>query len=292
MTEQSKIYILFDSHRQPQLLKVLAKFLNPDVSNYYKLKSVVGEILKHDTKDDAVFCKLSAFSKNKQIHSTQSTSDSNISWCEKRAANRAKEVLNELKNNCENFFNFVCHNYMDIGCGDGNISKAIGSALNVDSNKIVCIDKNQWLQNSFNHQKLGVTSVVITENEKLPFEDRSFDFITALQSLHHMKDLDHKLSEISRLLKTNGYFVIREHDCDSKLTSYLIDIEHCAYEMLLKQPPNLNFTNDYYANYLSLPKWNSTLAKYKLKCISKNLKLIPGKNPTNYFYAVYQKQID
>lgn len=45
---------------------------------------------------------------------------------------------------------------------------------------------------------------------KLPFEDNSFDLITCFGTLHHIPNVSFVLSELVRVLKSDGYLLIRE----------------------------------------------------------------------------------
>lgn len=58
-------------------------------------------------------------------------------------------------------------------------------------------------------QKRGITAVQSNiEKEPIPFETETFDFIICDSILEHTLNPKHLLSEIYRLLKPNGYFVL------------------------------------------------------------------------------------
>jgi len=44
----------------------------------------------------------------------------------------------------------------------------------------------------------------------LPFPDNNFDLVTCLSALHHIPNVSFVLSEISRVIKPNGYLLLRE----------------------------------------------------------------------------------
>jgi ubiquinone/menaquinone biosynthesis C-methylase UbiE len=44
----------------------------------------------------------------------------------------------------------------------------------------------------------------------LPFDDNSFDLITCFGTLHHIPNVSFVISELVRVLKTNGYLLLRE----------------------------------------------------------------------------------
>ncbi|NLN84716.1 MAG: class I SAM-dependent methyltransferase [Candidatus Cloacimonetes bacterium] len=50
----------------------------------------------------------------------------------------------------------------------------------------------------------------------LAFEDASFDLVTLFNSLHHIAELDKALSEMMRVLKPGGRFLISEMYCDGQ----------------------------------------------------------------------------
>ncbi|WP_298900371.1 bifunctional demethylmenaquinone methyltransferase/2-methoxy-6-polyprenyl-1,4-benzoquinol methylase UbiE [uncultured Psychroserpens sp.] len=59
-------------------------------------------------------------------------------------------------------------------------------------------------------------SMVIGDSENLPFEDSSFDAITVAFGVRNFENLEKGLSEIFRVLKPNGTFVILETSVPTK----------------------------------------------------------------------------
>jgi len=47
-------------------------------------------------------------------------------------------------------------------------------------------------------------------NGNLPFNDNSFDLITCFGTLHHIPNVSYVISELIRVLNTDGYFMLRE----------------------------------------------------------------------------------
>ena len=56
--------------------------------------------------------------------------------------------------------------------------------------------------------RFGKENQLIAEN--LPFEDKVFDVVIAKDTLHHFSDAEKALSEISRVLKPGGLFIVSE----------------------------------------------------------------------------------
>jgi len=52
----------------------------------------------------------------------------------------------------------------------------------------------------------------------LEFEDNSFDTVCISHSLHHLDHIDKVLTEMKRVLKKNGYFILQEMYCDGEQT--------------------------------------------------------------------------
>jgi demethylmenaquinone methyltransferase/2-methoxy-6-polyprenyl-1,4-benzoquinol methylase len=58
--------------------------------------------------------------------------------------------------------------------------------------------------------------MVLGDSEKIPFEDNSFDAITVAFGVRNFENLEQGLSEILRVLKPNGIFVILETSVPTK----------------------------------------------------------------------------
>jgi ubiquinone/menaquinone biosynthesis C-methylase UbiE len=54
--------------------------------------------------------------------------------------------------------------------------------------------------------------------ENLRFEDESFDTVCISHSLHHLDKIDRVLTEMKRVLKSNGHFILQECYCDGDQT--------------------------------------------------------------------------
>jgi len=53
------------------------------------------------------------------------------------------------------------------------------------------------------------------DNEKLPFHDGIFDIVTCFEVLEHVINTDFVLSEINRVLKQNGIFIVSTPNVNS-----------------------------------------------------------------------------
>lgn len=87
---------------------------------------------------------------------------------------------------------------LDLGCHDGSLTsrmaKRVGtkSVIGVD-----CISRD-----------CDVPIVKANLEELLPFPDRTFNVVTAIQVIEHVGNTDGLLQEIRRVLKDNGYAII------------------------------------------------------------------------------------
>jgi ubiquinone/menaquinone biosynthesis C-methylase UbiE len=95
---------------------------------------------------------------------------------------------------------------LDLGCGNGktviSLKEAGYHVTGVDFSS-VAID---YCRNTFDDATFEVASVC-----DLPFEDKSFDYITAVHVLEHLNDdqLADAVSEIARVLRPEGYLFVR-----------------------------------------------------------------------------------
>lgn len=108
---------------------------------------------------------------------------------------------------------------LDIATGTGDL--AIQFAEKTQASKIIGLDLSEGMlsvaqkkvKNKSYEKKL---SFVKGDSEALPFEDNSFDVITVSFGVRNFENLEKGLSEILRVLKKGGLFVILETSVPTK----------------------------------------------------------------------------
>lgn len=182
-----------------------------------------------------------------------------------RATNRANLLIRMLPQE------FIPETMLDIGVGDGSITSAIQRHYDLPKDKVFGTDivtPREEPSFTFN----------LVDGSDLPFNDNSFDLITANMVLHHVDDLDGLLQEIRRVLRPNGYLIISEHDILSNMNSEdisgltseewreyvssFLDIVHLLYEVILSDPQETEpreFEESFRRNYLSSEEWKNLL---------------------------------
>ena len=182
-------------------------------------------------------------------------------------------------------------NYLDIGCGDCKQTKVLGNAINLSDSEIYGADISHWgAYNDEKRSKVGINIIGLKDDGVLPFESESFCLVSAFMVLHHVRPLEKLLSEISRVLKPNGYFFLREHDAMSTIDYMLCDIEHALYDVV--QRNDTNFFNTYHGVYYDWLEWDYILKKYGFKFVYADYSsnsIYYNLTTNRSFYGVYYK---
>lgn len=115
---------------------------------------------------------------------------------------------------------------LDIGCGGGmNLKRMLklspqGKVFGIDiSNESVIKSKK------VNLSELGRRCTVKRASaDAVPFDDRSFDVVTAFETIYFWPDLPHALKEVLRVLKPGGSFlVVCEETKEENVWEKLVD---------------------------------------------------------------------
>ncbi len=218
-----------------------------------------------------------------------------------RADSRVMDIAQILENVPTKI---AINNYLDFGCGESSITSAVG--YSIGAKHVVGMDIN--VPNKpvdFDFKRLE------WNNPKIPELTHSFDLITSLMVLHHIRDPAATISEMFRVLKPGGVLIIREHDIDGETDldgRTFLDMLHGFYEVFWAttgHQENPNHVDSYFARYKNREAWTKLITDagfqrietpylnqiYNQADIKRTYQF--GKkiiNPFYFYYAVYQKR--
>ena len=111
---------------------------------------------------------------------------------------QAEEIIKEIK---KKNINFSGMKVLELGAGQGGYSQVFKKY----AKELVISDLEKpfilKLDSSFNFKKIDVS-------KKYPFKDNTFDFVFSCSLIEHIKNPKNMLSEIKRVLKSNGYLYL------------------------------------------------------------------------------------
>ncbi|MAB49917.1 MAG: bifunctional demethylmenaquinone methyltransferase/2-methoxy-6-polyprenyl-1,4-benzoquinol methylase UbiE [Flavobacteriaceae bacterium] len=142
-------------------------------------------------------------------------------------------------------------NILDIATGTGDLAINLAST---NAKEIIGLDISNGMlevgRKKIASKKLeNIISMVIGDSENLPFEDNTFDAITVAFGVRNFENLEKGLSEILRVLKPNGIFVILE---TSVPTNPIYKFGYKIYSKFILPTIGKLFSKDKIAyNYLS-----------------------------------------
>jgi ubiquinone/menaquinone biosynthesis C-methylase UbiE len=180
--------------------------------------------------------------------------------------------------------------YLDIGSNTGAITKKLSELLHV-SNIPCAIDIK-----SFNHKEIiPVEGINFSyyDGINIPYEDNYFDLVSCFMVLHHVEYLDQLVIEINRVIKKNGFLLLKEHASPNIYMDYVIYIEHMLYSIKSENVGYDDFVSDYYQKTYSINGMVEYLEKFGFEPQFISNKKFDSKhhanNPDNTYYSIYKK---
>jgi ubiquinone/menaquinone biosynthesis C-methylase UbiE len=140
---------------------------------------------------------------------------------------------------------------VDLGSGTGAVASYIINNYS-HVNTMVAVDVCEDMLKRIDSNQI---TKIVSPLENMPFKDNVFDVAVSRQCLHYINDLKKTISEIVRILKNNGIFVLSQIvPLESSTRSYWEKI------IRLKQPLRYN--------YFSEKEWLQLFAQAGFKLIS------------------------
>lgn len=203
-------------------------------------------------------------------------------WIIKANQGNLGKIFQELNLKPDQFSGIENAKYLDIGSGQGHNTLATGNYFEFPKENIFGLDIKEYENVCLEQDQIN-----IYDGFKCPFPDNHFDLITIYQVLHHVDELDKLITEIARILKPQGYLVIKEHHSDSSITKSLIELEHFLYDLRNKSRKTTSLNNGL-NNLYSHNQWVQFFKDKSLDQVGLPVK-IPN-DPTKSFFAFFIKK--
>lgn len=118
---------------------------------------------------------------------------------------RREETLKSLKAVFDELGRIDFKDYLDLGCGKGELTLLVADIA--DADKCYGVDISQKSIEACRRE--GIEAHLCDLNkEELPFADGSFDLITAFEVIEHLVNTDNLISEAWRVLKEEKIFIL------------------------------------------------------------------------------------
>jgi ubiquinone/menaquinone biosynthesis C-methylase UbiE len=186
--------------------------------------------------------------------------------------------------------------YLDIGIGNGKKTNLFSRYLKVKKGNTFGANIEHWgpYQQLVENNKIKSYNFKFNfiKDNKLNYEDNSFDIITCISTLHHNDNLREFIKEIYRILKPNGIFLLIEHSVYDDYDRLFINIQHMFYTAFYDNKNNYIQNPDFIYTY-NMYEWNFIMYTNKLKMIEENTLRYNTPFSSKYdnmFYAFYRKK--
>lgn len=115
-------------------------------------------------------------------------------------------------------------NVLEIGAGTGRTAQDV---LKYCDNVWLLDPSEKMLKKA--RQKLKDVTITHGFVEKLPYKEKMFDLVYAIDSLHHWDDQIKGIEEIYRVLKPGGKFVLIDFDPTKRIGHYIKAMERALF---------------------------------------------------------------
>lgn len=97
------------------------------------------------------------------------------------------------------------HTILDLGCGNGNILKILEEKIDAD---LYGLDLSENMISQAKKNLKSEVNLTVGDSENLPYDNNKFDIVICNASFHHYTNPERALTEIKRILKKDGVFIL------------------------------------------------------------------------------------
>jgi ubiquinone/menaquinone biosynthesis C-methylase UbiE len=119
---------------------------------------------------------------------------------------------------------------LEIGCGAGKLSSYLMDEYNWNMTGID-LDTEQIEKAKKNHGGSEYLKFIESDVNKLPFQNKDFDLVIMVDALHHIPNHNKALSEICRVIESNGLFVLIDFAFPRFFGKYSISMDEIINQM-------------------------------------------------------------
>lgn len=122
------------------------------------------------------------------------------------SAHRTASKLGGFALRCCEEFDIERHAYLDVGCGNGFITRHVGQRFD----EVHGIDVEPDRLNDFRVAVAGDRrfTTQLGSSATLPYPDATFDLVTAFEVLEHVADVPGTIAELARVVRKTGLIVV------------------------------------------------------------------------------------
>lgn len=140
---------------------------------------------------------------------------------------------------------------LELGCGNGKLWE--NNTYNLRNREIFLSDNSEGMIEEVKHKLGNEYNYIIIDCQSIPFKNNYFDTIVANHMLFYLNDLNLGLSQITRVLKTNGTFY-----CSTYSKCHMQEISKIAQSF----DSRISLSDDPLPERFGLENGKSILSKY------------------------------
>lgn len=212
--------------------------------------------------DDDLFAELRLWCIENGVISPEPSVVDNTFRCQDRA-NAVKNIIQNVKDIPPDAL------YLDIGCNNGDITFAIGNALGISKQNVYGCDASSSMMSGVCK---NFSVVDFNTNDALKtYSPNTFNIVTALMTLHHVKNVKNVIECVHDILIPGGIFIIREHDANVPNIDVVLDLMHAFYDIVWNNDTQITtskpFVESHFAEYTTREELQSIIVKYGFKVV-------------------------